>query len=156
MTGFRPSFRPSFRQAMAIAATMTAITALGLALGGCGQVSGLETQARILAEPPCTDVFFPIYFAARSAELSAAAERVIRNAGHQAQGCRGFQVEVVGLADPESGAGSDLSRQRARRLARALEASGLPPPRFQADAFGAAAAPAPDRRRIDVFVRFQH
>jgi outer membrane protein OmpA-like peptidoglycan-associated protein len=119
-------------------------------------MSGLETQARILAEPPCTDFFFPVYFAARSAEVSPAAAKVIRNAGRQAQGCRGPSVEVVGVADPGNGAGPALSRERGRRLAEALEAAGLPAARFQANSLGGAARPAPERRRLDVFIRFQH
>jgi outer membrane protein OmpA-like peptidoglycan-associated protein len=146
-----------FKQATAAVRLGAAVLALGLA--GCGEVSGLETQARILAEPPCTDFFFPVYFAARSAELSPAALRVIRNAGRQAQGCRGPKVEVVGLAGPDQpGSAPALSRERARRLAEAFHAAGLPPAGFQANAFGAAGAarPAPERRRIDVYVRFQH
>ena len=137
--------------------TVAAVFAFGLT--GCSQVSSLETQARILTEPPCTDVFFPIYFGDRSAELSPAALRVIRNAGRQAQDCRGTKVEVVGLSDPrQDAAPADLSSTRARRLAGALEAAGLPHPSFQLNALGVAAAarPAPDRRRADVFIRFQH
>lgn len=135
--------------------TWTAV-AIALSLAGCAQVSGLETRARILAEPPCTDFFFPIYFAARSAEVSPAALRVIRNAGQQAEGCRGPGVEVVGLADPRrDGDAGSLSSRRAQRLASALEAAGLPPASFQPNPFGTAAAP-PDRRRADVFIRFQH
>jgi hypothetical protein len=126
-----------------------------MGLAACGSVSGLETQARILASPPCTDFFFPVYFAGGSAELGAAAGRVIRNAGQQAQGCQGPKVEVVGLPDPGAG-GAGLPRERARRLAEALQGSGLPAPVFQADALGGAARPAPERRRVDVYIRFQH
>ena len=139
------------------ARTIAAAFALGLA--GCSQVAGLETQARILAEPPCTDFFFPIYFGDRSAEISPAALRVIRNAGRQAEDCRGPMVEVVGLADPrQDPAPADLSSTRARRLATALQAAGLPFVSFQPSPLGAAAPtrPTPDRRRADVFIRFQH
>jgi outer membrane protein OmpA-like peptidoglycan-associated protein len=134
-----------------------------MGLAACGQVSGLETEARILASPPCTDFFFPVYFADGSSEVSPAALRVIRNAGRQAEGCRDPKVAVVGLADPGADPGADaaaagppLSRQRARRLAAALRASGLPAAGFQADALGGAARPTPQRRRVDVFVRFEH
>jgi outer membrane protein OmpA-like peptidoglycan-associated protein len=134
-----------------------AVTAVVMGLAGCAEVSGLETRARILAEPPCTDFFFPIYFAARSADVSPAALRVIRNAGRQAEGCRGLVVEVVGLAEPqEDGASGNLSSRRARSLAAALESASLPPTSFQPNALGSAAAPSPDRRRADVFIRFQH
>src|SRR5215469_9008170 len=102
-------------------------------LAGCGPVSGLETEARILAEPACTDFFFPIYFGSRSAEVTAAAERVIRSAGRHAQDCRGTKVEVEGLPDPQGAEGSDLSRQRARHLADALRAASLPPAAFQSN-----------------------
>lgn len=136
--------------------TGAALVAAGAVLAGCGQVSGLETQARILSEPPCTDFFFPIYFAARSAEITRPALRVIRNAGRHADGCRGPMVEVVGLADPGQQAGSALSRERARSLAEALQAAGLPSPGFQPNPLGAGAPPGPERRRADVFIRFQH
>ena len=130
--------------------------ALGLALAGCGPVSGLETQARILSEPPCTDFFFPVYFGDRSAELTAAARRVIRNAGRHADGCRVARVDVVGLADPrEGGQGPELSRERARRLAEALTVVALPPASFQPNSLGVTAEPTPARRRADVFIRYE-
>lgn len=139
------------------AARAWAVT-LALGVSGCAQVAGLETQARILSEPPCTDFFFPVYFGTGSAEIGPAALRVIRNAGRQAEGCRKPEVEVVGLADPRraAGSGEDLSRDRARRLAAALEAAGLPPAGFKSNALGTSAPPTPGRRRADVFVRFQH
>jgi outer membrane protein OmpA-like peptidoglycan-associated protein len=129
----------------------------GVLLAGCGQVSGLETQARILSEPPCTDFFFPIYFGSRSADVTAAARRVVGNAGRHAQGCAAPSVEVVGLADPQAEAGSALSRERARHVAEALRAAGLPEPTFQLNPLGPDAPElSVERRRADVFVRFQH
>jgi outer membrane protein OmpA-like peptidoglycan-associated protein len=124
-------------------------------LASCGPVSGLETEARILAEPACTDFFFPIYFGSRSAEVTAPAERVIRSAGRHAQDCQGTKVEVEGLPEPEGVSGSDLSRERARHLADALKAAGLPPAGFQPNPLGPNAPPGIERRRADVFVRFQ-
>jgi outer membrane protein OmpA-like peptidoglycan-associated protein len=124
-------------------------------LAGCGSVSGLETEARILAEPTCTDFFFPIYFGSRSAEITAAAGRVIRSAGRHAQDCQGTKVEVVGLPDPQGAAGSDLSRQRGRHLSEALQAAGLPSAAFQPNPLGPGAPPPLERRRADVFIRFQ-
>jgi len=135
---------------------MAPVVLAAVVLAGCGPVSGLETQARILSEPPCTDFFFPIYFGARSAEITPAAARVIRNAGRHAEGCQGPRVEVVGVADPGEAAGSVLSQARARHLAQALRAAGLPPATFQPNPLGPNAPPGPDRRRADVFVRFQH
>jgi outer membrane protein OmpA-like peptidoglycan-associated protein len=139
-----------------------ALAAAGL-LTGCGSMSGLETRARILSEPPCTDFFFPIYFADRSAELSKAAQGVIANAGKHAQGCQTAEVRVLGLADFNGAAQDnlDLSRQRARKVAAALAMAGLPKASFQLDAIGDARLPAgqkdaPLRRRADVFIKFQH
>ena len=136
--------------------TGAALAAAGALLAGCGPVSGLETEARILAEPSCTDFFFPIYFGSRSAEVTAAAQRVIRSAGRHAQDCRGIKVEVVGLPDPQGAAGSDLSRQRAQHLAAALQAADLPAAGFQANPLGPDAPSTIERRRADVFIRFQH
>jgi outer membrane protein OmpA-like peptidoglycan-associated protein len=136
--------------------TGAALAAAGAVLAGCGPVSGLETEARILAEPPCTDFFFPIYFGSRSADVTPAAQRVVRSAGRHAQDCRGAKVDVVGLPDPGAAAGSDLSRQRARRLAEAVQAAGLPAAAFQANPLGPDAPSTIERRRADVYVRFQH
>jgi outer membrane protein OmpA-like peptidoglycan-associated protein len=119
-------------------------------------VSGLETQARILSEPPCTDFFFPVYFGSRSADVTTAAQRVIRNAGRHAEGCSGPKVEVVGLADPQGETGSALSRERARHVAEALLAAGLPQPSFQPNPLGPNAPElSVERRRADVFIRFE-
>jgi outer membrane protein OmpA-like peptidoglycan-associated protein len=133
-----------------------ALAAAGAILAGCGPVSGLETRARILSEPPCTDFFFPIYFGDRSAQITVAAERVIRDAARHAEGCRNPQVEVVGLADPGQQEGSALSHERAKHLAEALATVGLPAAVFQSNPLGAGAPAAPERRRVDVFIRFQH
>ncbi len=134
-----------------------ALAAAGAVLAGCGQVSGLETGARILSEPPCTDFFFPIYFGSRSADVTPAAQRVIRNAGRHAQGCSGPHVEVVGLADPQGEAGSALSRERAQHMAQALQAAGLPQPSFQSNPLGPDAPElSVERRRADVYIRFAH
>jgi outer membrane protein OmpA-like peptidoglycan-associated protein len=142
--------------------SVLAVAAAGL-LVGCGSMSGLETRARILSEPPCTDFFFPIYFSDRSAALSKAADGVIANAGKHAQGCEIAEVRVLGLADFNGGAQDnlDLSRQRARNVAAALATAGLPKAKFQLDAIGDAPLPsgqkdAPLRRRADVFIKFMH
>jgi len=144
-----------------LAALLIAIGSAGLS--GCGSMSGLETRARILSEPPCTDFFFPIYFARRSAELTKAAQGVIANAGGHAKGCTIAQVQVIGLADYRRPANDALalSRDRARRLDDALRAAGLPDPTYQLSPLGdAAPAPrptiGPEPRRADVFIRFQH
>jgi outer membrane protein OmpA-like peptidoglycan-associated protein len=127
-------------------------------LAGCAQVSGLETRARILSEPPCTDFFFPIYFAAGSAELSRPAQKVVANAGRHVADCTVAQVEVVGLADYKGPAVANLalSRRRAERVAGALTQAGRPARVFHLSARGeGAGGGAPLRRRADVFIRFQ-
>jgi outer membrane protein OmpA-like peptidoglycan-associated protein len=133
-----------------------------MALGGCAQMAEVETRARIMAEPACTDFFFPIYFADRSDKLSFAARGVIANAGRHARGCQVAQVQVIGLADETApkDAKLDLSRQRAQHVADALMAAGLPPADFQLSPLGKDAPPprpdAPLKRRADVFIRFVH
>jgi hypothetical protein len=148
------------------------VLALAVAgLCGCGQVASLESRARILSEPACTDFFFPIYFARDSADLSRPAQTEIAGAGRHTAGCMVAQVTVVGLPanPPPSGPGlgesegpaPDLAHERARRLAQALIGAGLPEPVFQISPFGAAGAaaqgaPGQGRRRADVYIRFQH
>ena len=134
-----------------------------LALGACASVSGLETRARILSQPPCTDFFFPLYFARGASGLTKQARAVVDNAGlHAREGCMIAQVQVIGLADWR-GPPDDrltLSRARARSVAQALDAAGLTGATFQVSPLGNAAvadpAPADRRRRADVFIRFQH
>jgi len=134
-------------------------TALAVALAGCGTVSGLETRARILAQPSCSDFFFPIYFADRSPVVGPPAERVMADAGRRSKDCRIEEVKVVGLPDPGGSEPQlELSRERARRVAGALTAAGFPAPAFQMSPLGEAGDSLPDarlpRRRVDVYVRF--
>jgi outer membrane protein OmpA-like peptidoglycan-associated protein len=139
-------------------ATVAAGLVLVMALGGCGAA----TRLQIASAPRCTDFFFPIYFADRSAELTPAAAKVITNAGAHSAGCKPASVEVVGLADYKGPAESnfELSRQRAERVAAALAAAGLPEPSFKISAIGEAGAykadgtPKPLRRRADVTIHF--
>jgi len=138
--------------------------ALAAMLGGCGHMAEMETQARILAEPACTDFFFPIYFADKSDQLSLPARALILHAGRHAHahGCEVAEVQVVGLADDNGPADArlELSRKRAHLVAEALMAAGLPPAEFQLSPLGAAAPPprpdAPLKRRADVYIRFVH
>lgn len=143
------------------ARSLALLVGLG-ALGGCAQMSEMETAARIMAEPVCSDFFFPIYFAPQADDLSVAARAVIANAGRHAKGCPVAQVQVVGLAEERGPPADrlDLSRRRARRVAEALMAAGLPPAEFELSPLGKDAPPprpdAPLRRRADVYVRFMH
>ena len=162
--------RGGLEDALAFVKRMSASpwTALALAgvlagcLGGCARMTEMETRARILAEPACTDFFFPIYFADGSDQLSFAARGLIADAGRHAHGCPVAQVQVVGLAAPDGPPEGplELSRQRARHVADALTAAGLPAAEFQLSPLGDAAPPplpnARPKRRTDVFVRFVH
>lgn len=148
---------------MTRAASLTAVALAVLGLGACARVSGLETRARILSEPPCTDFFFPIYFAGKSVELSGPARGVIANAGRHANGCTVASVEVTGLADYNGPANANLvlSRGRAKIVADALQKAGLPEAEFHLSALGEDGAvtngkPEPLRRRADVYIRFVH
>jgi peptidoglycan-associated lipoprotein len=140
-------------------ATRTAaVLALAMALSGCGAA----TRLQIASAPRCTDFFFPVYFADRSAELTPQAAKVIAKAGDHSAGCKPASVKVVGLADYKGPAepNFELSRRRAEQMAAALVKAGLPEPTFQISAIGEAGAykedgtPKPLRRRADVTIRF--
>jgi peptidoglycan-associated lipoprotein len=148
---------------MARQSIKAALAILGLAAGlaGCG-VSGMALRTRIYTTPHCSDFFFPVYFANRSAELTPQAAKVVADAGGHARGCKVASVEVTGLADYRGPAepNLELSRMRAERVARALAKAGLPEPSFKLSAVGEAGAvaddglPKPLRRRADVVIRF--
>jgi peptidoglycan-associated lipoprotein len=144
-------------------ARMSAGVAAALVLGGleaCGSVSGLETQARILTQPSCSDFFFPIYFKDRSAGIPPGAMRVVRASSRRSQGCRIAEVKVVGLPDPKAPVAPPMAiaHDRAARVAESLRAAGFPEPVFELSALGEAGAGLPEaelpRRRVDVYVRF--
>jgi outer membrane protein OmpA-like peptidoglycan-associated protein len=141
----------------------SAALAAALAIGGlaaCSSVSGLETQARILSQPACSDFFFPVYFRDRSSEVPAAARRVVGASSRRSQGCRIVEVKVVGLPAPAGPAepALALARERAVRISQALKAAGFPEPVFELSVLGAAGDRLPEaqlpRRRADVYVRF--
>jgi outer membrane protein OmpA-like peptidoglycan-associated protein len=136
------------------------LLAAGAGLAGCGSVSGLETQARILSQPSCSDFFFPVYFGGRSTDVSRAARHTMGAAALRSRGCRFDQVKVVGLPDPTApvDAKLEVSRERARHVAEALKAAGFPDPVFQLSPLGEAGANLPStqtpRKRADVYVKF--
>ena len=141
-------------------ATLPVLLLASGALAGCGSVSGLETQARIMSQPTCSDFFFPVYFGGRSTDVSGAVRRTMGSAAWRSRGCRFDQVKVVGLPDPGAAGGAklELSRERARHLDDALKAAGFPDPVFQLSPLGDAGADLPSaqapRKRADVYVRF--
>ena len=137
-----------------------AAAVLAIGLQGCGSVSGLETQARILSQPPCSDFFFPIYFKDNNGEIPKAAVRVVNSAGARSKGCRIQEVKAVGLPDYKAPGDAKLAlaRDRAKQVADLLKAAGFPEPVFQLSELGDAGATLPDaklpQRRITVYVRF--
>ena len=132
------------------------LLAAGFLLTGCA-------SAPVVAAGPCADADLSVYFSENSAELTGPARALIADAGRRAGRCTVREVEVVGLADYQGppDANLALSRQRAEATAQALQAAGLPAPRFTLSAqgeAGAIAAPGvaePMRRRAEVFIRYQ-
>lgn len=136
------------------------------ALQGCAQPhppSSTGPTAVVRTEPPppqfCGDVSFPIYFATASPALTPTALAVIADAAARLRGCVVGPPEVVGLADADgtARANQDLSRRRARTVARALTAAGLPAPTVEALGQTGATTPSGDpeplRRRAEVIIR---
>ena len=109
----------------------------------------------------CEDFSFPIYFERDSEQLTAAAQKVIVQAGQRVRGCTLGPLEVVGLAEAgkSRARGLEVSRRRAEVVADALKRSGLPAPSFDIDAVGSAGARVsrgrrePLRRRTEVVIR---
>ena len=97
------------------------------------------------------------------ATLTDAARQAIGMTATQLQGCRIKHVKVTGLADARSGtaaANQSLSERRARSVAEALAAAGLPAPAFEVAAAGAEGAVVngvndPLRRRTEVVIEAQ-
>jgi peptidoglycan-associated lipoprotein len=139
------------------------LAVLAINLAGCVQMPGMGQRAQVASAPRCTDYFFSVYFAEKSAALTKQAQRVVTVAGKHVQGCTVAKVQVVGLADYHGPAepNMELSRQRAQRVSEALVQAGLPEPAFRLRAVGEDGAIAPDgakpmRRRTDVFITFAH
>jgi len=141
-------------------AGLAAAALLAMGLAGCGSVSGLETQARILSQPSCSDFFFPVYFKDNSADIPKAAARVVNSAGARSKDCRIDEVKAVGLPDYRTPGDPKLAlaRDRARQLAALLKGAGFAEPVFQLSELGDAGATLPDarlpQRRVMVYVRF--
>lgn len=135
-----------------------AAVAGALALGACA--TPMRRDAIVTSGSPCMPVRFDIYFRENEARLTDAAGQAIEAAAGVLRTCEVRSVQVLGLADATGGseANLSLSQRRARTVARALTAAGLPAPAFEVTAAGDAGATTvggsaePLRRRTEVVV----
>jgi outer membrane protein OmpA-like peptidoglycan-associated protein len=97
---------------------------------------------------------YSIYFEGGSAELSAAARRVIDEAARAAGLARPQRIEVVGFTDPSGSveANQILAARRAQAVADALVESGASPGAVEASGEGEASITAlpQESRRVDI------
>jgi peptidoglycan-associated lipoprotein len=135
-----------------------AVLAGALALGACA--TPMRRDEIVTSGSPCMPVRFDIYFRENEARLTDAAGQAIAAAAGVLQTCEVRSVQVLGLADATgaSEANLSLSQRRARTVAQALTAAGLPAPAFDVTAAGdagattAGGAAEPLRRRTEVVV----
>ncbi|OGN49889.1 MAG: cell envelope biogenesis protein OmpA [Caulobacterales bacterium RIFOXYB1_FULL_67_16] len=129
-----------------------------LALGACA--TPMRREAIVTGESPCAPVRFDIYFRENEARLTEAAAQAVEAAAGVLRTCEVRSVQVLGLADATgaSEANLSLSQRRARTVAEALGAAGLPTPAFEVAAAGdtgattATGAAEPLRRRTEIVV----
>lgn len=132
-----------------------------LALGACAMP--MKREAVVVGESACAPVRFDVYFRENDARLTEAADQAIRMAAGTLANCEVSRVRVLGLADATgaSEANMTLSQRRARTVAQALNAAGLPAPAFDVTAAGdanattAAGTAEPLRRRTEVLIEAQ-
>jgi outer membrane protein OmpA-like peptidoglycan-associated protein len=129
-----------------------------LALAACA--TPMRRDAIVTSGSPCMPVRFDIYFRENDARLTDAASQAIDAAAGVLRTCEVRSIQVLGLADATGGseANLSLSQRRARTVAQALSAAGLPTPAFDVTAAGDAGATTtggaaePLRRRTEVVV----
>ena len=148
---------------MKLVSVVVLLTA-GLVVAGCAATSGYKKRSDLVSDPSaCADKRFEVYFDQDQARLTTAAREAISLTATQLQGCDVTKVQVLGLADARSGtaaANQSLSERRARSVAEALAAAGLPAPAFEVAAAGAEGALVngvndPLRRRTEVVIEAQ-
>lgn len=152
-----PSNHHSFRLAGSAASAL----ALAAALTGCATPPAAPPPV-VAAAPAraCADLDFPVYFETGSDRLTAPARQVLAAAAGRMHGCRVTSGEIVGLAaaSAPSATADDLSRHRARAVADALTAEGVPAPALDLRADGrdgarsAGGHAAPMRHAAQVFL----
>lgn len=139
------------------------VFALAAALAACATTPSAPPPAVAVAPPSgsaCADLDFPVYFEAGSDHLTAPARQVLAAAAGRLRGCRVASGEIVGLASASapSATADELSRRRARTVADALTAAGVPAPALDLRADGrdgartAAGRAAPMRHAAQVFL----
>ena len=133
-------------------------------LAGCSTPGVYKKRSDLVSNPAaCAAKRFEVYFDQDQARLTTAAREAISLTATQLQGCDVTRVQVLGLADARSGtaaANQSLSERRARSVAEALAAAGLPAPAFEVAAAGAEGALVngvndPLRRRTEVVIEAQ-
>ena len=133
-------------------------------LAGCTTPGVYKKRSDLVSNPAaCAAKRFEVYFDQDQARLTTAAREAISLTATQLQGCDVTKVQVLGLADARSGtaaANQSLSERRARSVAEALAAAGLPAPAFEVAAAGAEGALVngvndPLRRRTEVVIEAQ-
>ena len=133
-------------------------------LAGCSTPGVYKKRSDLVSNPAaCAAKRFEVYFDQDQARLTSAAREAIGLTATQLQGCDVTKIQVLGLADARSGtaaANQSLSERRARSVAEALAAAGLPAPAFEVAAAGAEGAVVngvndPLRRRTEVVIEAQ-
>lgn len=145
------------RSTVAILALAGAV--FGVSAAGCEHFTRSRSDL-VVAENPCVDTQFTVYFSENSNRLTRPAGQVIQEAGRALKDCNITRARVVGLSDATGGSQANLtlSQQRAVAVAGALRQQGLPAPSFEIDANGEAGATTaegnddPVRRRAEVFL----
>lgn len=129
-----------------------------LALGACA--TPMRRDEIVTSSSMCMPVRFDIYFRENEARLTDAADQAVEAAAAVLRTCDVRSIQVLGLADATGASESNLSlsQRRARTVAQALNAAGLPTPAFDVTAAGDAGATTaggvsePLRRRTEVVV----
>ena len=133
---------------------------LAAMLSACAGGNRPLPPAPIAAAPACADVSFPVYFSQDSDQLTDPARQALGLAATAVHGCRIGFVSVIGLTDDVGGSSDNLalSKRRAATVASALQAAGLPAPKFEVRGLGETGAvtrrgrAVPLRRRTDVVI----
>ncbi len=125
-------------RASIIGARAAAVSLIAVLCASCASTPAQKRAQIEVAPTPCADFSFPVYFKERSDALGPAALQVISDSAQQAKACRIESVKVTGLSEAAGAkaAAVALSARRAKVVAQALAANGLPTPTFDVQAVG--------------------